>query len=35
MTTKVRGSALQSNLDNPMGLEFYNLSYRFGFQSPN
>ena len=28
-------SSSRANLDNPMGLEFYNLSHRFGFQSPN
>ncbi len=32
---KVRGIEFQGNLDNPMGLEFYNLSHRFGFQHPN
>jgi hypothetical protein len=35
MPIKVRGIEFESNLDNPMGLEFYNLSHRFGFQSPN
>ena len=31
----VRGIEFQGNLDNTMGLEFYNLSHRFGFQHPN
>ena len=31
----VRGIEFQGNLDNMMGLEFYNLSHRFGFQHPN
>lgn len=35
MTIKVRGIEFQSNLDNQMGLKFYNLSHRFGYQSPN
>ena len=35
MPVKIRGIEFESNLDNPMGLEFYNLSHRFGFQSPN
>src|SRR6202521_5393603 len=35
MPIEIRGIEFQSNLDNPMGLEFYNLSHRFGFQSPN
>jgi kynurenine formamidase len=35
MPMKIRGIEFESNLDNPMGLEFYNLSHRFGFQSPN
>ena len=35
MPVKIRGIEFDSNLDNPMGLEFYNLSHRFGFQSPN
>src|SRR5689334_25279199 len=26
---------LEENLKNTMGLEFYNLSHRFGYQSPN
>ncbi|OSP55615.1 cyclase [Pseudoruegeria sp. SK021] len=32
---KVRGIEFQGNTDNDMGLEFYNLSHRFGFQNPN
>src|SRR5947209_7389617 len=32
---KIRGVAFEENLDNSMGLEFYNLSHRFGYQSPN
>jgi hypothetical protein len=32
---KVRGIEFQGNLDNMMGLEFYNLSHRFGYQHPN
>ena len=35
MPMKIRGIEFEDNLDNPMGLEFYNLSHRFGFQSPN
>ena len=35
MTIKVRGIEFEDNLDNPMGIEFYNLSHRFGFQCPN
>ena len=35
MTTTVRGIAYQDNLDNDMGLEFYDLSHRYGFQCPN
>jgi len=35
MSITVRGIEFQSNLDNPMGIEFYNLSHRFGFQCPN
>ena len=32
---KIRGIEFEGNLDNAMGIEFYNLSHRFGFQSPN
>jgi hypothetical protein len=32
---KIRGIAMEENLNNAMGLEFYNLSHRFGYQSPN
>ena len=35
MAVTIRGIEFQGNLDNPMGLEFYNLSHRYGFQSPN
>ena len=35
MTVTIRGIEFQSNLDNPMGLAFHDLSHRFGFQSPN
>ena len=35
MTKKIRGVAFEENLANSMGLEFYNLSHRFGYQSPN
>ena len=31
----IRGIPFQGNLDNPMGLEFYNLSHPWGFQVPN
>ena len=32
---KIRGIEFQSNTDNDMGLEFYNLSHRYGFKCPN
>jgi kynurenine formamidase len=32
---KIRGIEFEENLRNAMGLEFYNLSHRFGYQSPN
>src|SRR5712672_618099 len=32
---KIRGVMFEENLNNTMGLEFYNLSHVFGFQSPN
>jgi kynurenine formamidase len=32
---KIRGIDFQENLNNSLGIEFYNLSHRFGFQSPN
>ncbi len=35
MTIKLRGIEFQSNIDNAMGLQFTNLSHRWGFQSPN
>src|SRR5262249_34541472 len=31
----IRGVTFEDNHDNSMGLEFYNLSHRFGYQSPN
>src|SRR3984957_13330672 len=35
LTQQIRGVTFEENLDNAMGLEFYNLSHRFGYQSPN
>ena len=35
MAKKIRGVAFEENLNNAMGLDFYNLSHRFGYQSPN
>src|SRR5215471_2926592 len=35
VSKKIRGVAFEENLNNSMGLEFYNLSHRFGYQSPN
>jgi kynurenine formamidase len=35
MTVTVRGIEFQDNLNNEMGVEFYNLSHRFGYQCPN
>lgn len=35
MAKKIRGVTFEENLSNSMGLEFYNLSHRFGYQSPN
>ena len=35
MPITFRGIEFQANLDNPMGIEFHNLSHRFGFQCPN
>src|SRR5215216_4305746 len=32
---KIRGVMFEENANNSMGLEFYNLSHRFGYQSPN
>jgi kynurenine formamidase len=32
---RIRGVMFEENLKNSMGLEFYNLSHRFGYQSPN
>ena len=35
MAKKIRGVMFEENDNNSMGLEFYNLSHRFGYQSPN
>ena len=35
MTQTIRGVTFEENLNNDMGLNFYNLSHRFGYQSPN
>ena len=35
MAKKIRGVTFEENLNNSMGLEFFNLSHRFGYQSPN
>src|SRR5262249_48171425 len=35
LTKTIRGVSFEDNLDNAMGLQFYNLSHRFGYQSPN
>jgi kynurenine formamidase len=35
MPAKIRGIEFEGNLDNSMGLEFYNLSHPWGFQVPN
>ena len=35
MAKKIRGVMFEENLKNSMGLEFVNLSHRFGYQSPN
>ena len=32
---EIRGIEFQENLNNDMGLEFVNLSHRFGYQCPN
>src|SRR5579885_3477122 len=32
---KIRGVTFEENENNAMGLSFYNLSHRFGYQSPN
>src|SRR4029077_7003817 len=32
---KIRGVTFEENANNSMGLESYNLSHRFGYQSPN
>ena len=35
MSVTIRGIDFQANDDNDMGLEFVNLSHRYGFQCPN
>ena len=35
MAKKIRGVMFEENPNNSMGLEFSNLSHRFGYQSPN
>src|SRR5262245_9995852 len=35
LAKKIRGVMFEENVKNDMGLEFYNLSHRFGYQSPN
>ena len=35
MPVKIRGVSMEGNLDNSMGLEFYDLSHPFGLQKPN
>ena len=35
MGITIRGVDFQENLNNDMGLEFVNLSHRFGHQCPN
>ncbi len=35
LAKKIRGVTFEENLNNDMGLQFYNLSHRFGYQSPN
>ena len=35
MAKKIRGVLFEENENNAMGLSFYNLSHRFGYQSPN
>ena len=35
MGITIRGVDFQENLNNDMGLEFFNLSHRFGHQCPN
>ena len=35
MTINIRGIDFQENTNNDMGIEFYNLSHRFGYQCPN
>src|SRR4029453_4602363 len=35
VVTTIRGVTFEENHNNSMGLQFYNLSHRFGYQSPN
>src|SRR5258705_5798147 len=35
VATTIRGVTFEENHNNSMGLQFYNLSHRFGYQSPN
>ena len=35
MTITIKGVSFQENTNNAMGLEFYNLSHRWGYQIPN
>ena len=35
VTVLIKGVEFQANRDNYMGLQFFDLSHRFGFQSPN
>src|SRR2546425_4192114 len=35
VTKKIRGVTFEENLNNSMGLECYNLTHCFGYQSPN
>jgi kynurenine formamidase len=35
VTITIKGVTFQENTDNEMGLEFFNLSHRWGFQIPN
>jgi hypothetical protein len=35
VTITIRGLDFEENLNNSMGIEFYNLSHRFGYQHPN
>src|SRR5947208_16406417 len=35
MTITIKGVSFQENTSNEMGLEFYNLSHRWGYQIPD